>query len=533
MQHWFSSISTFENHGTLLKSVGAGQSQIDMIYNGDGVLQVQTGTLYLTQGGSNTSLCTLEEGTTLRLAGTHTFGAEGSMQGAGGVRASGGTASLNGTLGFTGPLGADGGTLNVNAPVTTPAAATISAGAINMNAPSSLGSVVGGPDGLLGGTGTVTIAGTMTMAGLNVSGGGEKTVQGLLAITGASDNNRLLGGARLRVAGGAVWEASSRILMAEGSRIVNEAGSVFDIRNAQAMQHWFSSISTFENHGTLLKSAGGTSQIDMNMVNDGIVAAGGGTLFFTQSYTQNDGETVVSNAVLQSTQTLNLNAGRLAGIGAVSGSANVRGVLEAGFSPGLLTISGACTLRTSATHRVEIGGLAAGAEHDRVDVGGAVSLGGALELAFVDGFAPSLDDTFAVMSWASRSGQFAATNVAGLADGLVAEVQYGATGLVVKVVAGSGSGAAPGTEEGTSAFYAISLPRGAGVAPDAAERGVTLNWRGEPGSRYTVDWAAELGSWKSLGVVGQEVEPGVYRAEAGVPSDAGRIYFRFRRMEEE
>ena len=103
-----------------------------------------------------------------------------------------------------------------------------------------------------------------------ISGSGEKTVQGLLTITGANDNNRLLGGARLRVAGGAVWDASSRVLVAEGSRIVNEAGSVFDIRNSQRFEHWFSTVSTFENHGTLLKSAGaGQSQVDMIYTGDG------------------------------------------------------------------------------------------------------------------------------------------------------------------------------------------------------------------------------------------------------------------------
>jgi fibronectin-binding autotransporter adhesin len=72
----------------------------------------------------------------------------------------------------------------------------------------------------------------------------------------------------------------------------------------------------------------------------------------------------------------------LGGSGTIGGAATVDGTLAPGDTVGVLTASGALTLNAGSTARLEINGLARGAEHDGVNIGGAFTLGGTLQLAF-------------------------------------------------------------------------------------------------------------------------------------------------------
>jgi hypothetical protein len=60
---------------------------------------------------------------------------------------------------------------------------------------------------------------------------------------------------------------------------------------------------------------------------------------------------------------------------------------------------------------IELGGLTAGTEHDRVDIAGQASLDGTLDLVLIFGFVPVAGDAFTIMNFGSRVGTFA--NVVG------------------------------------------------------------------------------------------------------------------------
>lgn len=434
------------------------------------------------------------------------------MLGDGTFRLSSGTVNLNGTWNHAGPVRVDSGTLNVNVDAT-------------------LASLTAGPSGTLGGAGRATIAGATVMDGLQLIGTGEKVTEGLLTITGSTDNNRL-NGATLRVLGSAVWDASRRILFAENARIINEAGSTFEVRNDQKMEQWFGALSTFENHGTFTKAVGnGTSEIQLDLVNDGALEAAAGILAFTRSYVQASGETRVANAILAVPQGLNLRGGRLAGDGTVAGAVGSRGELDPG---GILTVAGDYLMESNHTYLAEIQGTIPGNGHDQVAVNGTVHLAGTLKLDF-GGFAPAVDDTFTIMTWSGFAGSFAATNLTTRSD-VEADVQATSTGLVVRVTSvGEESDELPRPGfthlQPHEALAARQETTQAGADGEAVTP-VSLHWETEPGRLFRIEVSVDLHTWHEVAAVVTEVAPGSYRATVIVPEVQGPRMFRYLEVKE-
>lgn len=87
------------------------------------------------------------------------------------------------------------------------------------------------------------------------------------------------------------------------------------------------------------------------------------------------------------------------------------GVLAPGNSAGTTLISGDCGMAAGAALEIEIGGIANGSQYDVVNVSGNTILGGSLQLALLNGFAPSPGNTFVILqATGSITGMF--TNVA-------------------------------------------------------------------------------------------------------------------------
>lgn len=84
---------------------------------------------------------------------------------------------------------------------------------------------------------------------------------------------------------------------------------------------------------------------------------------------------------------------------------------------------------------LELGGLAPGAGHDRLDAAGDAALSGHLDLLPIGGFVPSLGSSFTLLTFASRSGEFASVAGVPLPGGLDLAVAYGAgdVGLTVRL----------------------------------------------------------------------------------------------------
>ncbi|MCC5833759.1 MAG: hypothetical protein JJU20_03415, partial [Opitutales bacterium] len=95
----------------------------------------------------------------------------------------------------------------------------------------------------------------------------------------------------------------------------------------------------------------------------------------------------------------------LSGTGTVKGSLTNQGILAPGNSPGIITVDGNLD-NSSGTITIEIGGANPGTQHDKVQVTGTAQLGGLLEVQLIDGFVPSVGDSFTVLTADSIEGRF-------------------------------------------------------------------------------------------------------------------------------
>ena len=146
-----------------------------------------------------------------------------------------------------------------------------------------------------------------------------------------------------------------------------------------------------------------------------------------------DGLLTVSNGgqVLVGGQILIQEQGELHGNGTVTGNVQ-NGVLVApGTSPGRLTIEGNYSQLSSGALQIELAGLIPGATYDQLMVTGNTTLDGTLSVAFLNGFAPKLGDSFDNLDWGTLSGTFSTLQLPALDTGLVWDTsQLYTTGVI-------------------------------------------------------------------------------------------------------
>ena len=101
-----------------------------------------------------------------------------------------------------------------------------------------------------------------------------------------------------------------------------------------------------------------------------------------------------------------------------TGSLTSGGLLSPGNSPGLLTVTGNLTLQPSSVLLMELGGLVEGVSYDSLEIGGSLTMNGALNVVLVNGFAPMSGATFNLFDGSSIGGTFASVSLPTLANGL-------------------------------------------------------------------------------------------------------------------
>jgi T5SS/PEP-CTERM-associated repeat protein len=147
--------------------------------------------------------------------------------------------------------------------------------------------------------------------------------------------------------------------------------------------------------------------------------------------------------------------GILSGYGRVQGQVIVAagGKIYPGDSPGILTVEGAYQQEAGSTYSVEIGGTTAGLGFDQISVTGAASLGGTLQVRLVNGFTPSVGQTFRIVNAASLSGAFGAISSPSQAGISLTSDATGVTATITSVVTG-----APVISSATTANTAPGAP---------------------------------------------------------------------------
>ena len=153
---------------------------------------------------------------------------------------------------------------------------------------------------------------------------------------------------------------------------------------------------------------------------------------------RNYGTTTMANGwwmrILNGATFVNMPGGTVQGVGKpnheASGLTNV-GNVSPGLPHGTLTIGNTFNQSSTGVLTVEIGSLS---QYDVLLVEGTADLDGILDVRLLGGYVPNVGDSFRVLTFASRSGDFSAFTGLDIGGGIAFEPVYDGTGLNLVVV---------------------------------------------------------------------------------------------------
>lgn len=168
----------------------------------------------------------------------------------------------------------------------------------------------------------------------------------------------------------------------------------------------------------LMSFSAGTMDIYGDVDNDAtgrIVTGGGGVTTFYDDVIHNGME------IRTFAGSTTVFFGNQSGAGSFTGTGVVEyvGDLRPGNSPATVSYEGDVLFNSSASLIIELGGLTAGTQHDKIDVEGSLSLDGTLEVSLINSFSPTAGDSFDILDWGSLSGTFDALSLPALNPGLM------------------------------------------------------------------------------------------------------------------
>ncbi len=163
---------------------------------------------------------------------------------------------------------------------------------------------------------------------------------------------------------------------------------------------------------------------DINIKNRGrlsvptsYIQTGGTTAIYTNSFFYKPDPLEVQGGIfapyggtVSIANSLLLTGGTLAGNGSLPANVVNASYVSPGSSAGLLTINGNFTQMWSGTYIVEIGGTTPVTEYDQLVSSDTITLGGEMDVTFINGFTPDIGDSFVVMLSDSLQNQFSAIN---------------------------------------------------------------------------------------------------------------------------
>jgi hypothetical protein len=371
----------------------------------------------------------------LELDGAFTFEDGGTFS-----SASGGAVVLVGTLdntgrtlaltAATGSLQADGGTVQGGRVETAGGAALVPQFELTLDGV-TLGSNLSIPDGA-----SVLVQNGLTLDDVTVT-----LLDGTVPFIGPRirfDGTQALGGDGDIVFGGTaddgtvVAGSGSTLTIGSGITIHGERGGAVGVLGAVVNQGTISAAvnsrvidvtgSSVTNEGTIEALNGGGILFGIGpFTNTGDVTVGTGSTarVLSGTYLQTAGETSLAGGTLWA-DTVSLQGGVLSGFGAVRGTVSVSlinaALLDLGAPTGTLQVNGTYQQTAAGVLNVGLGGTAAG-QSDRLQITGAATLGGTLNVTLVGGFLPAVGSTFEILTFASRTSDFATVTGLSLPNG--------------------------------------------------------------------------------------------------------------------
>lgn len=290
----------FNNNGTYTKT-GTGNTDISMVFNNSGVVNVQAGRLNLSGGGTSSGSYTgagsLEFG-----GGSHTLTPASSISNnqvlfsgesadvAGNYNVAGKTQVSGGSVNFTGTVANSGGSLDISG-----------GKAVFNNTAGVTVSSLKFTGGTLEGTQNLTVQGNADWSGGGMVGTGVTTINGGLSISG--NNYKQLYDGRTLNTNATVWTTADdyqgEIYVYDST--INNNGSWQD-QNPYHNRILGYASGTFNNAGTYTKSGAGQTEINVAFnnkasgANTGVLNVDAGLLHLTQGVTGQGGSIAVRNA---------------------------------------------------------------------------------------------------------------------------------------------------------------------------------------------------------------------------------------------
>jgi hypothetical protein len=256
----------------------------------------------------------------------------------------------------------------------------------------------------------------------------------------------------------------------------------------------FAALGGLNNSGSLALTFG-VNNISGDIVNTAsgkIIVAGGAHATFYDDVTQNGTLQVIK---VGTTNSVAVFAGAFTGSGGSSGGGDIffLGDLRPGNSPAIVNFDNNIGFGPTTKLDIELGGVTPGSQFDRLQVSGAATLDGMLDVSLINGFAPALGNSFEILrAEGGIFGAFSDVMLPELATGLLWNVVYSNFSVLLQV--------APGllgdyNEDGSvdAADYVVWRKT------DGSQAGYDL-WRSNfgrtAGSRATAGWAPPEG-WSS------------------------------------
>src|SRR5262249_23299256 len=141
------------------------------------------------------------------------------------------------------------------------------------------------------------------------------------------------------------------------------------------------------------------------------------TFAVTGAYFQTGGATGLAGGTLAST-IADIRDSTLSGSGTINGDVVTAGKIDWGGdgTSGILTINGNFIQTRDGVLAMGLGGLIQGSQYDLLRVSGAAVLDGTLAVNLINGFSPQLGNSFRILTFGSRAGDFATDSFPDLGD---------------------------------------------------------------------------------------------------------------------
>ena len=385
----------FHNLGTgiLKKTSGVSASVFTAPLTNDGSVQVNTGAIQFTGAGTHNGSFTAGASGDIEFHANNTFNAPSSLTGAGIIAFAFGTSTIN------------SGTV-------TPATFTLSGANVTLNSAATIGTLNVHNAATLGGSGPINLTSASPVSewtGGTINGSGTLTVNAganfqLDGLTSAMtlDSRPLVNNGNLSYS-----STTNGLILANSAVITNTSGATLNLDAGPGIGG--SGINNvISNGGLLQRNTAGTLGISPAVTNTGTINASLGTLAFNGGLTQTTGSTKLLGGSISSPSTIALSGGTLTGNGTVSAAVNnTNGIVAPGngSTAGTITITGAYSQGANGGMALKIGGTS---NYDIVDAStSGVTLGGTLTVSLFNSFVPAGGNTFDVLRFSTRSGDFA------------------------------------------------------------------------------------------------------------------------------